>query len=224
MNCHSAAANPVHTGIWSADHREVDVPASATSRVLVVPESINPGWTARTTDGTRLTPVTVNGWQQGWVVPAGTTGTVTLSFASNALYRAGIAGGLALLPLLALLALVPARRPPPPADPARPWQPGPVATGFGVLAVGGLIAGVAGVAVMGAAIVVRYVLRNRPGLSDAFTVGTSAGGLILAGAVLSQSPWRSVDGYAGHSAGVQLLALISIGALAASVASAECRN
>ncbi len=220
----SAAANPVQTGIWSADHREVDVPGSATSRVLVVPESINPGWTAHTSDGARLTPVTVNGWQQGWVVPAGTTGTVTLSFASNAVYRAGIAGGLALLPILALLALVPARRPPPPADPARPWQPGPVATGFGVLAVGGLIAGVAGVAVMGAAIVVRYVLRNRPGLSDAFTVGTSAGGLILAGAVLSQSPWRSVDGYAGHSAGVQLLALISIGALAASVASAECRN
>ena len=85
----------------------------------MVPESINPGWTARTADGAQLTPVTVNGWQQGWVVPAGTSGTITLSFGSNAVYRAGIAGGLALLPILALLALVPARRPPPPADPAR---------------------------------------------------------------------------------------------------------
>ena len=72
--------------------------------------------------------------------------------------------------------------------------------------------------VVGAAIGVRYLLRDRPRLNDAVTVGTSAGGLILAGAVLSQNPWRSVDGYAGHSAGVQLLALISVAALAASVA------
>ena len=157
-----APTNPVQTGTWGADHREVDVPASQSSRVLVVPESVNPGWTARTGDGTRLTPVTVNGWQQGWVVPPGTTGTVILSFGSNAVYRAGIAGGLALLPILALLALVPARRPPPPADPARPWQPSPVATGLAVLAIGAVIAGVAGVVVVGAAMGVRYALRNRP--------------------------------------------------------------
>ena len=73
-----------------------------------------------------------------------------------------------------------------------------------------MIAGVAGVVVVGAAMGVRYLLRDRPSLCDAITVGTSAGGLILAGAVLSQNPWRSVDGYAGHSAGVQLLALISV--------------
>jgi hypothetical protein len=35
--------------------------------------------------------------------------------------------------------------------------------------------------------------------------------------VLSQNPWRSVDGYVGHSPGVQLLALISVATLAASV-------
>ncbi len=220
----SAATNPVHTGAWSSDHREVDVPASQASRILVVPESINPGWTARTADGTTLSPVTVNGWQQGWVVPAGAAGSITLSFGSNAVYRAGIAGGLTLLPILALLALVPARRPPPAADPPRPWRPNAAATGVAILAVGAVIAGIAGVVVMGAAIGVRYLLRNRPRLNDAVTVGTSAGGLILAGAVLSQNPWRSVDGYVGHSAGVQLLALISIGALAASVASAECRS
>ena len=220
----SAATNPVRTEAWSSDHREVDVPASQASRILVVPESINPGWTAHTADGTTLTPVTVNGWQQGWVVPAGAAGSISMSFGANAVYRAGIAGGLALLPILALMALVPPRRPPPPADPARPWQPNAVVTGVAILAVGAVIAGVAGVVVMGAAIGVRHLLRNRPRLCDAITVGTSAGGLILAGAVLSQNPWRSVDGYAGHSAGVQLLALISVSALAASVASAECRN
>ena len=62
-----------------------------------------------------LTPVPVNGWQQGWLVPAGTSGPSRLSFPSNALYRAGLAGGLALLPVL-LLALLPARRPAPRAD------------------------------------------------------------------------------------------------------------
>jgi len=74
-----AATDAVQTGTWSADHREVDVPASQASRILVVPESINPGWTAHTADGAELSPVTVNGWQQGWVVPAGTSGSITLS-------------------------------------------------------------------------------------------------------------------------------------------------
>src|SRR4029077_947114 len=44
---HTAAMVPAATDDWSADHRELDVPPSASSRVLVVPESINPGWTAR---------------------------------------------------------------------------------------------------------------------------------------------------------------------------------
>ena len=85
-----------------------------------------------------------------------------------------------------------------------------------MLAVGAVISGAAGVVVVGAALGMRYLLRARPQLCDAVTVGTAAGGLILAGVVLSQNPWRSVDGYVGHSAGVQLLALISVGALAAS--------
>ena len=49
------------------------------------------------------------------------------------------------------------------------------------------------------------------------TLGLAAGGLTLAGGVLSRYPWRSVDGYIGHAWGVQLLALISVAALAASV-------
>jgi arabinofuranan 3-O-arabinosyltransferase len=184
--------------------------------VLVVPESVNPGWTARTGDGTLLKPVRVNGWQQGWVLPTGTAGPVTLTFASNTLYRAGLVGGLALLPLLALLAFLPVRRPRPPDEPARPWQPGRAATGVAVLAAGAVISGVAGVIVVGATLAARYLLRGREKLCDALTVGVTAGGLIVAGAVLSQDPWRSVDGYIGHSAGVQLLALVSVATLAAS--------
>ena len=83
-----AATLPVQVTTWRSDHREVDIPASQASRILVVPESINPGWTARTADGAQLAPVTVNGWQQGWVVPPGTSGAIALSFGSNAVYRA----------------------------------------------------------------------------------------------------------------------------------------
>jgi arabinofuranan 3-O-arabinosyltransferase len=83
----------------------------------------------------------------------------------------------------------------------------------GVLAVGAVISGVAGVVVFGAALGLRYALQPRDGVMTA----TAASGLILAGAVLSQYPWRSVAGYVGHSWGVQLLALIGVGALAASV-------
>ena len=180
----------------------------------MVPESINAGWVARTSIGDRLKPLAVNGWQQAWVVPAGTSGTITLSFAPNSLYRVGLAGGLALLPLLALLAWWPQRRRS--TDPAAcPWTPGLWAA-VPVLAAGAVIAGAAGVAVFGAALGLRWVLRTSPQRRDSATLWLSASGLILAGAALSRHPWRSVDGYAGHSAGVQLLALISLAALAAS--------
>ena len=214
----AAAVTPASTGTWGPARREVRIPDSATSRVVVVPESINPGWVAHTSAGTRLTPVAVNGWQQGWVVPPGTSGTVTLTFAPNSLYRVGLAGGLALLPLLALMAWWPQRRQPRDDPPARPWAPGPWA-GVAVLAAGAVIAGAVGALVFGAALGLQWALRDSPRRRDVVAVGLSAGGLILAGAALSRHPWRSVDGYAGHSAGVQLLALISLAALAASVTS-----
>jgi arabinofuranan 3-O-arabinosyltransferase len=70
--------------------------------------------------------------------------------------------------------------------------------------------------VFGTALGLQWALRDRPRRRDVITVWLSAGGLILAGAALSRHPWRAVDGYAGHSAGVQLLALISLAALVAS--------
>ena len=212
----TATATPADVTSWGPDRRAITVSRAPIARVLVVPESVNPGWVAHAPDGVTLTPVVVNGWQQGWVVPAGEQGTITLSFPSNAAYRTGLAVGLSLLPLLALLAFVPARRPPPAAVPAQPWTV-PVLAGAGVLAVGGLIAGLGGLAVFGAALLVTYGLRHRQVLRDRVTLGTASCGLILAGAVLSRYPWRSVDGYVGHSPWVQLPALIALGALAASV-------
>ena len=195
-----------------SDHRR----RAPVARVLVVPESVNPGWVAHTPDGVTLTPVIVNGWQQGWVVPAGEQGTITLTFPSNAAYRTGLAVGLSLLPVLLLLALVPRRRPQPVREPAQPWAV-PLLVTAAVLAAGAVIAGIGGLLVFGGWLAATYALRNRRRLRDRLTLGAASGGLILAGAVLSRYPWRSVDGYVGHSPWVQLLALISLGALAASV-------
>lgn len=210
----SATTTSAETGAWGPARREVRAPASDVARVLVIPESINPGWVARTSDGASLTPVAVNGWQQGWQVPAGNSGTITLTYAPNAVYRAGLLFGLALLPLLTLLACW--RRHGGPDDPpARPWEPRRWAVAA-VLAAAVLISGVAGGFVAAAALGVRYALRRQPRRRDALTVALSAGGLIAAGALLSRHPWRSVDGYAGHSPVVQLLALVSLIAVAAS--------
>ncbi|OBA70413.1 hypothetical protein A5641_13020 [Mycobacterium sp. 1554424.7] len=216
-----AAPVRADTGAWGPSRREVRASASSAPRLLVIPESLNPGWVARTGAGARLTPVAVNGWQQGWVVPAGDAGTITLTFASNSLYRAGLAFGLALLPLLAALALWRTRRGRTDDTPARPWAPGPWAA-VGALAAGAVIAGAAGLVVAGAALGLRYFASPR--WRDGVTILLSAGGLILAGAALSRHPWRSVDGYAGHSANVQLLALISLAVLAASVVVVPARG
>ena len=65
------------------------------------------------------------------------------------------------------------------------------------------------------------MLRRREKLCEAVTVGITAGGLIIAGAVLNENQWRSMDSYAGHSVGVQLLALVSLAMLAASAVSSS---
>ena len=201
---------------WEPDRRRVTVPRAPVARVLVVPESINPGWVAHNDDGAQLTPVAVNGWQQGWVLPAGEQGGVTLSFPSNRQYRLGLTVGLALLPLLLLMALLPPRRPVRTYFPARPWRPG----GWGVaglLAAGTMIAGPGGLLAFGFSLTLAYLLRRRQPTLDRLTLVAVPSGLILAGALLSRYPWRSVDGYIGHSAWVQLFALIGMAALAASL-------
>ncbi|MGB1224648.1 MAG: hypothetical protein ACPHCN_10960, partial [Mycobacterium sp.] len=212
----SATTFPADAGSWTSDHRDVEVPPSEATRVLVVPESVNPGWVARTSSGAALTAVTVNGWQQGWVLPAGTAGTLTLSFPSNATYQAGLIGGLALLPILVGLAFLPARGTRAVNSPAPPRNPATTARGTALVVAATVISGVAGAAVAGIALGFRHLLRARETLWQRITVGTAAAGLVLAGAVLSQHPWRSVDGYAGHSAGVQFLTLLSVVAVAVS--------
>src|SRR5207244_3463776 len=63
--------------------------------LLTVPENANAGWTA-TLAGKRLAPMRADGWAQGWLVPAGAGGTVTLSFGPGRAYGLALGAGLVL--------------------------------------------------------------------------------------------------------------------------------
>jgi arabinofuranan 3-O-arabinosyltransferase len=77
-----------------------------TRSYLVVNEDFNAGWQARL-GGARLRAVRIDGWKQAWLLPAGTVGTVILSYAPDAGYRAAIFGGLGTLALVLLVAFWP---------------------------------------------------------------------------------------------------------------------
>jgi len=94
---------------WQPDQRRLGISAGAAS-YLEVHENYNQGWTA-TLDGRALTAVRLDGWQQGFAVPAGPGGTVTLTFRPAASYHlALIASLLAIALLLAVTAVSFVRR------------------------------------------------------------------------------------------------------------------
>ncbi|MFB8243557.1 alpha-(1-_3)-arabinofuranosyltransferase family protein [Streptomyces sp. NPDC055952] len=75
---------------WLGDRREVTVGSGAAS-YLTTYENANDGWRA-TLDGEELTPVRLDGWQQGWRIPAGAGGTVELSYEPATTYDIGLIG------------------------------------------------------------------------------------------------------------------------------------
>lgn len=94
------ATRTSEVGTWDASSRTVQVGAGGEA-LLRVAESANAGWVAML-DGQTLDPVRVDGWQQGWMLPAGAGGLVTLVYAPSRTQQAGMAAGA----VLALLALV----------------------------------------------------------------------------------------------------------------------
>ncbi|MDN3288561.1 alpha-(1-_3)-arabinofuranosyltransferase family protein [Streptomyces thermocarboxydus] len=87
---------------WTGDHREVLVGPGAAS-YLTTHENHNDGWKA-TLDGKELTPLRLDGWQQGWLVPAGGGGTLKLVYEPATTYDAAlIASGAGIVALAGLL-------------------------------------------------------------------------------------------------------------------------
>ncbi|MGW7411982.1 alpha-(1-_3)-arabinofuranosyltransferase domain-containing protein [Streptomyces sp. NPDC054863] len=122
----SSAVRELKVNDWSGDDRAVKVGAGQAS-YLQMYENSNPGWQA-TLNGKELTPVRLDGWQQGWLVPEGEGGTVRLEFTPAGWYVGGLIGGG--VALLALIGLVVWSRRDPAAEPASPPvaspAPGPV--------------------------------------------------------------------------------------------------
>jgi arabinofuranan 3-O-arabinosyltransferase len=153
----ASGSAPIATVRWTAASRVLRVTASQRS-YLEVNQNFNLGWQASIA-GRVLTPVQLDGWKQGWLLPAGTTGLVTLTYLPDAPYRVALFGGLALLGLLLLIVLVPLRRRLRPASsadavgpglPAPPSGSSPVAARAGRLATVALsAAGLGGLAFLG---------------------------------------------------------------------------
>ena len=96
------ASRTVTAGRWQPDQRRLTIGPGPAS-YLEVHENYNAGWAA-TLNGHALRAVYLDGWQQGFVVPAGAGGTITLSFRPAASYHLALV--VSLLALAVLLGLV----------------------------------------------------------------------------------------------------------------------
>jgi arabinofuranan 3-O-arabinosyltransferase len=221
-----SGAEPVAlSGRAEEARRTFELPSGA-GGVLVSRENTNPGWTARL-DGT-LEPLTVDGWQQAWLVPPpadaapGTDAerTVVATFGPDTPYRLGLLlGGLALLGLL-LGALLTLRRPRPddlldgrpdgpPALRARRHGPA-VAVGTALVAAG-LLAGTPGAVVAALTAPLALLLARRARDAAPWVLASP---LVAVGAAYAVRPWADPDGWAGTLAWPSYLVLVPlVGAL-----------
>ncbi len=179
---------------WGPGERRFDVDVDEDA-FLVVNENFNEGWEARIDGGDGpLEPVRLEGWKQAWVLPEGSTGTVTLTYTPDTVYHRVLAAGGVLAALLVVLALWPRRwlpvggrlkTEPPRRSSALPdagpgWLPRRAVLPLG-LAYGVWIAGWAGAAVVGAILLSLWWLARRvPGsLRHAKPGRPSMGGRVL---------------------------------------------
>lgn len=144
----AASDRSLEVDAWGATRRTVAV-GPGDDAVLRVAESLNDGWVA-TLDGDTLEEVTLDGWQQGYLVPAGEGGTVVLEYRPDGTYRAGLLVGLVVALLLVAAAVVGQVRDrrrvatePAAAPPVGPRLRGAGvgAAGLGLLVLGGPVAG-----------------------------------------------------------------------------------
>lgn len=179
---------------------------------LVLRQNENPGWRA-TAHGKPLHPVLVDGWQQAFQLPPGTT-SVGTRYAPRTLYRVALAAGGGILVLLALWWARGRRRTsraaPPPLTEARR---APVVAAVAWLIGTGLLAGTLGlvVAVVSGALltVVRQPLAR-------LVLGLAPLG--IAGTWYAAQPWAGGHGWAGTHEVVQLLTVIPLALIGTSLA------
>ncbi|HEX9067026.1 MAG TPA: alpha-(1-_3)-arabinofuranosyltransferase family protein [Streptosporangiaceae bacterium] len=102
----TGAGRQVRVLSWQPEFRKLSVSAGPRS-YLELHQNANPGWVA-TLGGRPLQPIRLDGWQQGYVLPAGSNGVVTLTFRPVKFYHVWII--LSAVGVLILFAAAVARR------------------------------------------------------------------------------------------------------------------
>ena len=195
---------------WDEGRRTVVVGPGAAA-YLSVRENFNPGWQARLASR-RLRAVRLDGWQQGFLLPAGAGGAVDLRFTPDRWYRASLAVGAAFALVLLALALAPDGRA------ARAAEREPTGRGRALAAT---VLGTAAVALVSwpallAMPALIALARRAPRL-----VASLAGVLVLAAGIVAAA---TTDPYPGDRAGAfgataQILTALALASLAASLCS-----
>ena len=221
----AAASTSASQSIAAAGDGGWAVPQRAQPGMLVLSHNANPGWGATDGQGQALPSVRVNGWQQGWVLPAGAATVVHTRYAPQPWYAAGLAvGGVAFLALLVLWLLSTRPRGKPRNEIAES-DGGSVAlsgaltgsaSGGWLLAVLLVVtfpvnAGLVGVLAVVIGAVVGYAGRRWPRLGVTPVVVLGAGAV----AAVAAAPWGE-GGAALMSVGVQQLVLAAFAGAAAS--------
>lgn len=169
---------------WDSQHRLVRVSAGPAT-IVATTENTNDGWRA-SLDGTDLRAIRVDGWRQGWIVPAGQEGDITITYRPTTVHRGGLVLGAVAAGALVALALVGVRRRPWSAPTSRRWSE----------QVGLTLSVVVGVAIGGPLVLLALpllALRNRSGWLGPL----GAGAVLVAGAVAFADPARTLQDQTG---------------------------
>jgi arabinofuranan 3-O-arabinosyltransferase len=216
----ATGSRTVAIGSWQPDQRRLIIGPGPAS-YLEIHQNYNSGWAA-TLNGRILAPVRLDGWQQGYVVPAGAGGTIALTFRPAGPYHVALAASvLAAIVLVALAgwpALTRFRRgtgPDPAASSAWPAATAPARIGrgsqvagwlgpLGVLVLIFVAGGLAALAVP----VLGYLAWRRPRWLPAVALaGMAASGLLAAAEAQPIGP-----GLGAFSAPAQAFALVALAA------------
>ncbi|RNG30518.1 alpha-(1-_3)-arabinofuranosyltransferase domain-containing protein [Streptomyces botrytidirepellens] len=186
---------------WSGDRRTVEV-AAGQAVYLQTYENHNDGWKA-TLNGRDLTALRIDGWQQGFLVPAGQGGTVTLTYEPATTYLAGLIGGAAAVLVLAALAFARRRELEPEAAPAPVPAPGWILGTAALTAVMIAVAGWPALAVPALALLAWY----RPAWLAPTALTAMAAATVVAATGAGEPAAANEGAFSGAAQALALLAL-----------------